>query len=139
MKTNLGVTAGLLGAAAYFLGLFGGWIPVLLIAGYVLLNESNEWLRQTVVKAAVIVAFFSVLSACISFIPNAISLIDDLLDIFNETFSVEVVSDIVVFLGTALMILEKILFLVLGFMALSQKTIRFGPVDKLISKHMART
>lgn len=37
MKSKLGVSVGLIGAMAYFSGLFSGYIPLLVIIGYVLI------------------------------------------------------------------------------------------------------
>ena len=51
MKTKIGISIGLLGSAVYFVGLVGGWIPLILIAGYVLLSEAYEWLRMSAIKA----------------------------------------------------------------------------------------
>ena len=45
MKSNLGISVGLLGAVAYFAGLFGGYVPLLVVVGYILLREQNYWLR----------------------------------------------------------------------------------------------
>jgi len=138
VKTKLGISVGLLGATAYFLGLFAGWLPVLLVAGYVLLFESNEWLRKSAIKAVAICIFFAVLSAIIGFVPNAIKLIDDACRIFKGSFSIAVVSKIIDLTNTVLMVVEKILLLVLGFKALRQGTISFGVVDRLVAKHTQR-
>ena len=50
-KTKLGISVGLLGAAIYFTGLFSGYLVAVLLAGYVLMFEENEWLRKNAVKA----------------------------------------------------------------------------------------
>lgn len=46
-KTKLGVSVGIFGAFLYVAALFGGYIAITLLAGYVLLMESNEWLKKT--------------------------------------------------------------------------------------------
>ncbi len=43
-KTKLGVSVALMGAALYFLGLFSGYVALIILAGYVLLMEENVWL-----------------------------------------------------------------------------------------------
>lgn len=55
MKTKLGISAGLLGAAVFFLALVGGWIPTILVAGYILLFEANDWLKNCAVKAVAVI------------------------------------------------------------------------------------
>ncbi len=44
-KTKLGVSVALMGAALYFLGLFSGYVALIILAGYVLLMEENVWLK----------------------------------------------------------------------------------------------
>ena len=43
MKTKLGVSVGILGAATYFLGLFSGYTVLALVVGYILLCEQDSW------------------------------------------------------------------------------------------------
>lgn len=136
MKTKLGVSVGLLGAAAYFLGLFSGNVVLGLLAGYVLLFEENEWLRRTVVKAMVIGIFFSVLTTVIGFIPDIIGIINNAAMVFGKTVSVSVVSKIITFILSVISFVRIVLMLILGFKALNQGTIRLGVVDKTIDKHM---
>ena len=50
-KTKLGISVGLFGAIIFAVALFGGYIPSILLVGYVLLMETNEWLRKSAVKA----------------------------------------------------------------------------------------
>ena len=75
-KTKLGISVGLLGAAIYFMGLFSGYLVVVLLAGYVLLCEDNEWLKKSAVKAVSVMALFSFLITVVNLVPNAISVID---------------------------------------------------------------
>ena len=86
-KTKLGISVGLLGAAVYFTALFGGYLPLIVLAGYILLFEENPWLKKSAVKSAVIVFSFALLSALIGFIPNAIDLINDVFNVFKGHFS----------------------------------------------------
>ena len=65
-KTRLGITVGLMGALTYFIALFGGYLAMIIVAGYILLFESNEWLKKAAVKAAVITIGFAVLISVIS-------------------------------------------------------------------------
>ncbi|SDN56059.1 hypothetical protein [Acetanaerobacterium elongatum] len=48
-KAKLGITVGLLGATIYLMALMGS-IPLIIIAGYVLLFEENEWLKKRLLK-----------------------------------------------------------------------------------------
>ena len=50
-KSKLGISVGLLAALLYFLGLLSGYLVTVLVAGYILVAESNLWLRKSAVKA----------------------------------------------------------------------------------------
>ena len=50
-KAKLGISVGLLGAAIYLTALSGSLLGLLVLAGYVLLVEDNQWLRLSAVKA----------------------------------------------------------------------------------------
>ena len=41
-KTKLGIPVNILGAVFYLLCMFGGYIPAILIAGYILIRETDE-------------------------------------------------------------------------------------------------
>lgn len=134
--TRLGISAGLLGAAIYFMGLFGGYIVTILLVGYVLLFEENPWLKRSAVKAAALMILFSLLSAAIALIPNFISLLDDLAGIFGGGVRINAITSLVGAVSGILEITRKILFAALGFLALNQGTIRVPIVDGLLDQYM---
>lgn len=134
-KTKLGITVGLLGAAVYFASLFGGYTPVLLIAGYVLLFEENEWLKKTCVKAVSLMIVIAVVRLTIGLVPDILGCISSFLSIFNVYFSLSIVSSIFSVIIKIINIMENVLFLILGIKALNQGTITIPVVDKLINKY----
>jgi len=136
MKTKLGISVTMLAAATYLLGLFSGYLALVLIVGYVLICETDEWLKKSVVKALVISLTFSLISAVIGFIPNAISLVDGLVGIFGGNFSIYFLSALVSFFNTVLSVCEKLLMLGLAVMALTNKTIKLPFIDDLLEKNM---
>lgn len=137
MKTKIGISVGLFGAAIYFMGLFAGYMVLILLVGYALLFEENEWLKRTAVKSVVIYTCFSILFAIVGFIPDIIECIDGLCNIFEGSFHIAIVTRVVSFVQTILSIIEKALMLVLGFKALHQGTVKVRVVDKIVNKHMS--
>lgn len=135
-KTKLGISVGLLGAAIYFTCLFSGYLVPVVLTGYVLLREENEWLKKNAVKAVALLASFSLLTTIIYFIPNAISFIDNTFAIFNGSFHISFLSKVVTAVLSAIDIIEKVLFIGLGLKALNQGSISVPVVDKLINKYM---
>ena len=136
-KTKLGISVGLLGAAIYLTGLFGGFFASVILTGYVLLFEENEWLRKNAVKAVTLMVFFSILVTVLNLIPNVIGCISNVVAIFSKTFEISILTYLVNALISAMGIVEKILFIGLGMKALNQGTISVPVVDRVISKYMA--
>lgn len=134
-KTKLGISVGLLGAALYFLGLFSGYLVTVLLAGYVLLCEKDEWLKRAAVKAVSVLMLFSLASAVIGLIPNLITFIDCVFSVFGGDFHIYFISNIVNVITTALSILQKLLLLGLGWKAVKQETITVPVIDKVIDKY----
>lgn len=134
-KTKIGVSVGLLGAVAYFMGLFSGYLVVVLLAGYVLLFEENEWLKKTVVKSVSLLVFFSFIVVIINLIPDTISFINYVVSIFGGSFYIGFISNLINAVTSAINIFEKILFIGLGVKALNQGTIVVPVVDNLINKY----
>lgn len=135
-KTKLGISVGLMGAIAYFAGLFSGYLVAVLIFGYIMLVEDNPWLRKTAVKSIVLLVTFSALSAVIGLIPDFISFINTIFNVFGSYFSLSVVTNILAVLTSALGILKTVVFLVLGLKALNQGTLTIPVVDNITNKNM---
>lgn len=135
-KTRLGITVGLIGAALYFSGLFGGYMITIILAGYVLLCEENAWLKKAAVKTVAIMMGFSLLGSLIYLIPNAIGVIDSVLNVFGGNFYLAFVSNIIDVLDKVLVLAEKLLFIILGLKAFNQGNISVPVIDKLINKYM---
>lgn len=134
-KTKLSISVGLLGAAVYFAGLFSGLLAALILAGYVLMFEENEWLRRSVVKAITLMILFSSVTTVINLIPNFISFLNNLFAMFGGTFSLNFLTRLIAAIVNVLDIIEKVLFMVLGMKALNQGTIIIPFVDQLLNKH----
>lgn len=134
-KTKLGISVGLLGAAVYLLTGFSGYTVALLIAGYVLLFEENEWLKKACVKAVTLAVCFTVLSNAIGLIPDILGWVSSLANLFNGYFNYSVVSNIISLITRTLDIIRTCLFLLLGLQALNQGSVSVPVVDKLIDKY----
>lgn len=101
-KTRLGISVGLMGFITYFGCCFGGYIAAILLFGYILLVENNQWLRKTAVKAMILTIAFSLLSTFIGLIPDIIEFIGSIVNLFNGNFYLTFVSKIVTILTLAI-------------------------------------
>lgn len=137
-KTKLGISAGLLAAVIYFAGLYSGYMIVILLVGYVLLCEENEWLRRSAVKALLIMVLFSTLMLIAGIVPNFISSIHYLVAMFGGSFHIDFISNLANAITSSLGILEKILSLILALKALHQSTIPIPVIDGFVEKYINR-
>lgn len=135
-KTKLGVSVAVMGAATYLIGYLSGYLAVVVLAGYVLLMEENEWLKKTVVKAVATMLAFSLLSILIGLIPDVFSFIQDICNLFNGEVNFGVIYRIQSVLNSALYLVKVVVFLLLGLKALRQGTVKLPVVDKLVNKSM---
>lgn len=69
-KTKLGIPVNVLGAAFYLLCVFGGYIPAILLAGYILIREEDENLRIAAVSGLGVMIGFSLLQLVWGLFPD---------------------------------------------------------------------
>ena len=69
-KAKLGISVGLLGAAIYLTALSGSLLGLLVLAGYVLMVEDNQWLRLSAVKAVAVYLFFTFVIQAVGYVPD---------------------------------------------------------------------
>lgn len=135
MKSKLGISVGLLGAGIYLAALFSGYLAVIVLAGYVLLVEENEWLKKSAVKAVALLMTISFAITLINLVPDLLSWISSFISIFKGTFNYGVVSSIILSITKAIDIVKTCLFLMLGVKALNQGTVEIPFVDKIINEY----
>lgn len=135
-KTKLGISVELLGVIVFASALFGGYFPLLLVAGYILLREENEWLRKSAVQAVTTSIVFSFLIYTVGLIPDALDWFGSLINIFGTSFYFSVVNGIINAVTSALSIIREVLFLLMILKAFKQESIQVPVVDKIIEKYM---
>ncbi len=135
MKSKLGISVGLFGAGIYLGNLVGGILVSILLLGYVLLFEENEWLKVSVIKATVLSMFFTFITMVVELVPRTIGTIDNLMRIFDGDFTMQFLSRLTLFLNYGIGLLEMIVFLLLAVKALNQRTMNIPVVDGMIKKH----
>ena len=135
-KTKLGISIGLMGALLYAVGLWGGYFLTVAAVAYVLIREESAWLKQTAVKALALTFLFPLVRLAIGVIPDLMELVDNVMNLFDETFYVEIVNEIVTLLRNIVNIAEYVIFVLLGILALGKKTVRLPLVDATVEKHM---
>jgi len=133
-KTRLGVTISLMGGALYFVGIMG-IIPLVILAGYVLLMEGNQWLRRVAIKAVAVVLFFTILSSIVTLVGESSALLNNIVMLFNGTINLGTVNRIIAITRNVITILQVLFLLLLGFKAMKMGDLRLGAVDSTIDKN----
>lgn len=136
MKTKLGLSVAMLATLTYVFGLFGGYVALALLAGYILLCESEMSLKKHAVKAVLICVVFDLVAAVIGLIPNAMTLVDNLFNIFGGNFHIAFISNVIYFITYAFSLLEKVIFLALILVAWMGKEVKIPLLDDFVEKHL---
>ena len=136
-RSRLGITVGMLAATIYFSGLFSGYLLTVILAGYVLLFEGDQWLRHNAIKAVAVMLSFSLLGAFVDFVPEGLSLLNRICNLLNENFDYSKVSQYIYLINAVIAVIEKILLIILGIKAMGGRTINVPFVDDIIKKYMA--
>lgn len=135
-KTKLGISVGLMGALVFLVGLVGGYVASILVAGYVLLREDNRWLKEMAIKSVTVLVGFGLVSALIGLLPEAFSFIQSFVQMFDGYLDTPAFfNQFVNVLTILLAILKTVVFVVLAWKALKQQTISVPLVDTLLKKH----
>ncbi|HEX3037684.1 MAG TPA: hypothetical protein VHO94_01655 [Oscillospiraceae bacterium] len=134
-KTKLGISVGLLGAAICFMGVIN-IIPMILLAGYVLWAEDNEWLKKLAVKAVIVFVAAAILLAFVGILDDVVSFCNSLVGSFVSNFTINIPLNLDALLKDIICVIRDGLLLILGISALHQGSISVGSVDKLVDKNM---
>lgn len=131
-KTKLGLSVAIMSAIVYLTALFGGYTPLLLVAGYILIVEESIQLKKTAVTAFLILIAFSVVNFIIGLVPDIFSILVSFLDIFgNHDLYVPFFSKVSNFLYAVLVFVKEVSFIFLAGLAFLKKPLNLPFVDKL--------
>lgn len=130
-KTKLGITVGLMGAVVALSPVVFGLTVMALAAGYVLIAEENAWLKRLAVKVVVIVLAFGLLTEVLDLLPNLISVFSSFASALGLSFSLSFVTNIMSGFIKICNLVETVLLVIMGVLALKQASIPIPFVDKM--------
>ena len=133
-KSKLGMPAGIVAAIMYMTGLFGGYFPALLVAGFILLHEDENFIRRAAVKTLVVLFAGSVLNALIYLIPDIVGIFQSLLAIFTIHFGTAFLDNISATFSQSLTLIKTVVLLLLAVLAFFGKTIDLKPLNNWADK-----
>jgi len=137
IKSKAGISVGMLVAGIYFMLLLGNWgyVPALLIAGYVLIKEEDKWLRKNAVKAIGVAILIDLLGVALDFVPDVIGWISNFVSVCGGSFTYMKFSQIMGIFTGALYIFKIVILVILAFVALAHKS-AFGVIDKTVDRNV---
>lgn len=134
-KSNLGISVGLLGAFLCFASLGGGYIPAVIIAGYILLKENNAWLRTLAVRVLALMILVTAIVTVIDLIPDLWGWIGQWARLFEaEDFPSSKLNQLFNIVTSFVYIAKDVMLLILGFLAFKGSTVKLPVVDSTVSK-----
>lgn len=136
-KTKIGISVGLFAAATYLLGLFGGYVVIALVAGYVFLKEDSAWLKKQCVRTVALMLLFSLANGIVGLIPEFFSIISNIIGPFSDRYvSFSFADRLYSILYHLLNIGKVVLFVLLALGALKQAKGKLPVIDDLIDKYL---
>ena len=131
-KTKLGLSVAIMGAIVYLTALFGGFTPLLLVAGYILIVEENADLKKTALTALMILLTFSAVNFVIGLLPDVQTILLSLLNIFgiNDIY-LPFINNIANFLYSVIGLLRELVFIFLAGLSILKKPLKLPFIDKL--------
>lgn len=136
LKTKLGISIALVGAAMYFLGAIS-FTPAVLLAGYVLIVEENEWLKRQAAKMIGVVVVFGLLSIAVGWIDDVVYMLGIIVRWFSKDTYLSVPANLTTLCQYIITLAKEVFLLMMGFMALGMKNVKLGVVDKQLDKFMS--
>lgn len=133
-KTKLNLSVAIVAAAAWLLGLYGGYIIMGILVGYVLPKEDSQSLKKACLRALILMLTFSVATTAINLVPNLLELLYSVLRVFNVNIYLDFVHKIFNLLSTVLSLVRTIVFIVMGILAALGKDFKVPVLDSFIEK-----
>ena len=134
-KTKLGISENIMGGLCFVLALVGGYIPLLLLAGYILLVEKSVLLKKYVLNALVMLISFSLITCVVGILPDIISFVDNFVALFNGNCTAPIIDSVHYFVFYAVEIIKTIVFVLFTAMAIKGKSVTVPFISKLVDKH----
>lgn len=135
-KAALGVSIGILAAATYWTGLISDLVAILLI-GYILIKEEDNWLRSVALKAGIIIVGMAAITTVTGFFTQGVNGFNALLNLFDrDQFYNTVLGRIGTLLDYICLIVKDVVLLIAGYQAFRYQDFRIGFIDRIVYNHL---
>lgn len=135
-KTKLGISVAMFGMLVCLLAGFGGYVVLGIALGYVLLVEDNLWLRRNTIKICLLVLITDFLCVMLGLVPDTISFIDGVLNIFKGSLHFSKLNEVIRVLQSGIGLIQKTILVLIAVRSINQGTVRIKFIDNLLDKHI---
>lgn len=135
-KTNFGISIKLTSALMLLICLFGGYIPAIIFAGYILLKEENTWLKKNTLGALFLLVVFSALSYLINLVPDFVYLTDNFVGLFGGYCDASVLQNIINMINNILDIVKTVMFLLFALKIFKGKEVTLPFTQKIFERNI---
>lgn len=133
-KTKLNLSVAMVAAAAWLLGLYGGYVITGILIGYVLLCEDSQVLKKACLRVLILMLTFSVAFTVINLLPNLLELLYSFLRIFKVNIYLNFIHEIFNLLYSVVSLIKTVVFILMGIAAALNKNFKVPVLDSLIDK-----
>lgn len=133
-KTKLNLPVAVVAAAAWLLGLYGGYVITGILIGYVLLCEESQTLKKACLRVLILMLTFSVAFTAINLLPSLLDLLYSFLAIFNVHFYLDFIHEIFNLLYNVVSLVKTVAFILMGAAAVLNKDFKIPVLDPFIEK-----
>lgn len=134
-KTKVGISENLMGGLCFIIALVGGYVSILLLAGYILLKENSVALKKYVLNALAMLIFFSLVVSVVGIFPEIVNFVDNFVGLFNGNCTAPIIDSIYYIVLNVVEIMKAVMFLTFAVMAIKGKNVSVPVVSKMINKH----
>lgn len=131
--TKLGIKSNIMAVLMCVVGLVSGYVGALLMAGYILMYESDTSLRKVAIKVLTVMCMCSLVAELIGLIPDFVSWISSVLMIFGGSLYIGFLSSLCSVLTGAIWIAETIILGLMAVFAYKGKDFFTGKLDTVVS------
>lgn len=130
-KTKFGLSVALVSAFVYLVALFGGYTPLILVAGYILIAEENAQLKKAAVTAMAVLLAVSAAVFLVGLIPDLLNTVYTFLRLFDVHPYDSTIQTLANLLSNIIYIARSVVLIGLAGLALINKPIKLPFIDKL--------
>ena len=130
-KTKIGLSVALVSAFVYLVALFGGYAPLILVGGYILIAEESSQLKKAAVTAMAVLLAVSAAVFLVGLIPDLLNTVYTFLRLFDVQLYDSTIQTLANLLSNIIYIARSVALVGLAGLSLINKPMNLPFIDRL--------